>query len=269
MLYTTDGIVLRTLDSGDHDRLLTILTPDGGRISVMAKGARSMNNKLMPLSQQYVYGNFEIYRRGEFQWLRGGSVNEAFYGLRTDIEKLALASYFSEIACEVTDEGESAEEFSRILLNSLFAISTDFCPREIIKAVFELRTAAISGYMPDIARCRKCNDPDCDTYYLDVMNGNIICEQCLKNSQAEPAAPRLDSSEEYREERKILTVLPGNALAAMRYSLSAPISRMFSFTVKDENDLRLFSKAAETYLINQLERTFDSLEFYKTFEKAL
>ena len=91
MLYTTDGIVLRTLDSGDHDRLLTVLTPHGGRISVMAKGARSMNNKLMPLSQQYVYGNFEIYRRGEFQWLRGGSVNEAFYALRSDIEKLALA----------------------------------------------------------------------------------------------------------------------------------------------------------------------------------
>ena len=36
---STDALVIRAVEQGDHDRLLTLLCPDEGRITVIAKGA--------------------------------------------------------------------------------------------------------------------------------------------------------------------------------------------------------------------------------------
>ena len=93
MLSTTDGLVIRVTDREDNDKLLTVLTPDRGQLTVIAKGARSVHSKLLPLVQPFTYANFEIYEKGSsLGWLRGGSVIEPFYGVRDDLDQLALAS---------------------------------------------------------------------------------------------------------------------------------------------------------------------------------
>jgi hypothetical protein len=53
-------------------------------------------------------------------------------------------------------------------------------------------------------------------------------------------------------------------LAAMRYALTAPDKKLFSFSLKDPEEERSFERAAETYLLNQLERDFDTLHFYRS-----
>ena len=60
MVFTTDALVLRSIDVGDYDRLLTLLTPENGQISVMAKGVRSKKSLLSAVTQPYIYANFEI-----------------------------------------------------------------------------------------------------------------------------------------------------------------------------------------------------------------
>ena len=61
MVFTTNALILRSVDYGDYDRILTVLTAENGQISVMAKGARSQKSKLSSLSQPYIYVNLEIY----------------------------------------------------------------------------------------------------------------------------------------------------------------------------------------------------------------
>ena len=58
--FNTDALVIRTLPSGDSDRLITLLTAGRGRINVMAKGARSLKSRYMPACAPFVYGNYEI-----------------------------------------------------------------------------------------------------------------------------------------------------------------------------------------------------------------
>ncbi len=262
MVYSTDGLVLREIPVGEHDKILTLLTPLEGQIAVSAKGARSSRSKLGPATKLFTYANFEIYKKGEYRYAKDASVTEPFFGLSEDIEKMALASYFCEIAQDITGEGVSSVDILRMTLNSLFAISKGLYPLPIIKGVYELRAAGFSGFMPDLERCAVCGTEKLSTAMLDVMNGCVYCDKCadkhLSNSQKEMYEhPEL-------EERIIYCRMTANTLAAMRYALYAPPARMFSFDLKEKEEIGYFAHAAETYLLHHLERDFNTLNFYKS-----
>ena len=104
MLCTVDGLVLRARDYGENDRLITILTANG-KMTVIAKGARSLKSKIKNLTEPFVYANFELNQKSQgIPWIKGGSIEQVFYDLRTDVEKLFLATYICEVASELSGE---------------------------------------------------------------------------------------------------------------------------------------------------------------------
>ncbi len=267
MVFTTDALVLRSIDVGDHDRLLTLLTPENGQISVMAKGVRSKKSQLAAVTQPYIYANFEIYRKSDMNWLRGGSVTEYFAGLREDLTKLSLATYLSDVAREVTGEFIPAIDIMRMTLNSLYAISRDKFNIRLVKAVYEWRTAGYAGYMPALATCHRCHSSETEIMYLDVMNGRLICPNCLNKAPLSRSETLNKVYEDMEYERSILIPMGSGAIAAAQYALTALPERMFSFRIKSGSDIDDFCRAGETYLLNHLERNFESLDFYKTITK--
>ena len=260
---TTDGLVLREVPVGESDKLLTVLTPDG-QITLMAKGARSMKSKLLPLCRLFTYANFEYYEKGGYCWASGGSVNDSFFGIGSDITGFALASYILQLAAEITGEGVEADEILRMTLNTLYAIEKKLRPNDQIKAVYEWFAVNVSGFSPDLSSCSVCEKKQDGEMWLDVMNGCLICAECqAKRSGGSVPLPDTDKY----ETRNILVPIDPSALAAMRYVQSAPMARIFSFSLKTEDALSSFARAAETYVINHLERSFDTLDFYRTVKE--
>jgi len=262
MQFATNGIITRVYDVGASDKMLNIITEDHGRIGVMVKGGRSPSSKLRAVSQLYTYGNFEINQKGNLFWLRSGSVGNAFYELSGDIEKMSLATYLCDLANELTDEAVEDDGILRLLLNSLHLLCKTKKDPEIIKAVFEMRAAAMSGYCPEIAYCAYCKEPFADYTYLDIMGGKLICTDCL--SKRGDKKIEVSREFEYMPEASILRGLSPSALAAMRYIVSAPDSKVFSFELKEKSDVSDLSRVGETYLQNHLERGFETLNFYKS-----
>ena len=254
-----DGLVIRVKDMGDHDRYLSVLTAEKGRISLLSKGSRSLKGSQMAVSQLYTFGNFEYYKRGDFYILKSGSPIQSFYALSTDMDRLNLAAYLSEVTGEITDEGEPAEEMLRLLLNSLYAISRDRYPQELIKGAFEMRAATLSGYAPDLGGCSRCGKEMAPHFYLDVMNGALLCPDCLRRQA--PVKRGGESYDEIREAELLCPISP-SVLAALRYASYAPLARVFSFELKEREELLSFSKTAQSYLLSHLGRGFDSLNFY-------
>ena len=260
MLYTTDGLVIRSRDLGENDRLVTVLTPKG-QVTTVAKGARSMKSKLLNLTQPYVYGNFEINQKGNYSWIRGGSSYEMFYRLRDEVDKLFLAAYICDVAYEVTGEGVPSVDILRLTLNTLYAVMTDMRPQEQIKAVFELRAAGLSGYMPHLDSCEVCKKENAEDMYFDIMNGALLCSECLKK-RGEPVKKDLRYTYSDINTADILMPLTPATLSAIRFALSAPQEKIFSFSLAESDDIELFSRIGEGYLLNHLERGFDSLNLY-------
>ncbi len=261
-----DGIVIRVRDMGDRDRYLTVLTAERGRITILSKGGRSVRSNQIPVSQLFTYANFEYYRRGDFNILKGGTAYQPFYALGLNIDRLNLASYLCDVTREMTDEGEEAEDILRLLLNCIYAISHDLYPQYRIKAAFELRMAAMSGYAPDLDGCTHCGASDREAMYLDVMNGALVCSECISEHTPKQRTWTPSQYDDIREASTLCPLTPA-ALNAMRYVLLAPIERILSFDLKDKEDADLFAAAAQTYLLSHLGRSFDSLDFYQTLRR--
>lgn len=259
-----DGVVVRVRDMGERDRYLSILTAERGRITMLSKGSHSVRSQQVAVSQLYTYANFEYYRKGSMYILKGGSAIQPFYALSYDIDRLNLASYLCDVSCELTDEGEPAAGMLRLLLNSLYAVSRDLYPQELIKGAFEMRAASLSGYEPELEVCAHCGRVVSDEWYLDVMNGALLCPDCLhKRSRKAPHALDYDDL----READVLCPISTAVRDALRYCLQAPLERLFAFELKEGEDLRLFSKTAEIYLLSHLGRGFDSLNFYHTMRE--
>jgi len=265
MQLTTDALVLKEISISDTDKLITVLTPSSGKIAVMVKGGYSLNNKYTSLSQPYTYLNLELYERNGYYWLRGGSVLEPFFGIRNDLNKLSLAAYISDIANELTGENTPSVDILRMTLNTFYALCNTDKPLQIIKGTYELRAAGFSGFMPRVEGCCYCKTTSCDFYYLDVMNGRIICDSCMK-SRTNNIKIKYNPDIEYSEERSVLCPISASVAAAVNYALHALPERMFSFSLCDSEELSSFERTAEIYLLSHIEHSFASLDFYKSLK---
>ncbi len=259
MRKSFDALVLRVSDYGENDKIITVLIAQCGQCAMIAKGARSVKSALLPLCRPFTYANMEYYERNGMRWLSGGSVTSSFLSPGAELEALALASYICELACEITGENAECERVLRMTLNTLYAIDEGIKDLLLIKAAYEIFAAEESGFSPDMSGCCMCGAQGCaDGFWLDVMNGRVICSDC----QSKRNARSMGDSRIQQTQAGILCPLDGSALAAWRYICSADIKRIFSFSLYDDNSAKLLSRAAELYILNHLERGFNTLDFY-------
>lgn len=251
------GLVVRTVDLSESDKLLSVYTQECGMMTIMAKGSRTLKSRYMAVAQPFCYASFLLSVRGDYYWLREAELIESFFDLRNDLVVTALASYFCDVICDV---GVNTPEPSllSLILNSLYALTQkNFDPR-LVKAAFEFRAAALLGFYPDVAACADCGDTVSDCV-LDVMNGCVLCGAC-REKRMDAMVP----DEVTEATRSVICPLTQSARLAIEYVLTCPPKRIFAFRLNDENDLRLFCRAAEEYLLNHLERGFKTLDFYNS-----
>ncbi len=255
MITEVKGLVIRTVDIKETDRLITVFTEEMGAVTALARGARSLKSRKMAATMQFCYSNLVLYKYGEKYTVKEAELIESFFDIRASIEGLALAAYIAEVLSYVTVE-ESERDLLRLSLNSLYAISRSKYPLDKIKAGFEIRAASILGFMPDVLACKKCRAVSGD-FFFDIMGGVIECAKCRSEAQKSGELP-LDPHESH-----IICVLSEGAKTALGYCIHAPLEKLFSFNISDE-DMRLFTRAAEEYILNQLGRSYKSLDFYKS-----
>ena len=102
--------------------------------------------------------------------MSGGSVNDSFFGLSSDVEGFALASYVVQLAYEITGEEMPAPEVMQMTLNTVYAINAKLKPLPLIKSAYEIFAAEISGFSPDMSGCDICGESFAESGWLDVMN---------------------------------------------------------------------------------------------------
>lgn len=243
MYLTTPGLVLRVTDYNDRDALLTLLTPEYGKLTVKARGLRRKNSPLIAPCQLLAYGEFTLFEyRGQYTVNEAHSI-ELFSPLRRDLCKLSLGTYFAQAAEVVSQEDLPNPEVLSLVLNCLHALSKLDVPENKVKAVFELRIACLAGYQPDLFGCHVCG---CQTPELfDISEGLLECGKCRGSGCG------------------IRMPVSTGILEAMRYICLCEPKKLFAFQLGVEN-LDKLAGITEAYLCAQLERGFSTLDFYKS-----
>ena len=244
MYLNTKGLVVRVTPYNDTDAILSVLTPNHGKLSVKARGLRRKNSPLIAPCQLLAYADFTLFEYRNLFTVNEAHSIELFSSLRKDLQKLALGSYFAQAAETMSQEDLPNPELLSLTLNCLYGLSKLAVPELMVKAVFELRSACLSGYAPDLYGCYRCG---CDTPdRFDISEGRLECSTCRN---AESTGLRMP-------------VTPG-VLDAMRYICNCDSQKLFSFRTSEQT-LESLSYVTESYLSTQLERGFSALDFYKS-----
>ena len=244
MYLNTKGLVIRVTPYNDTDAILSVLTPNYGRLTIKARGLRRKNSPLIAPCQLLAYAEFTLFEYRNMYTINEASSIELFSALRKDLQKLSLGSYFAQAAETMSQEDLPNPELLSLVLNCLHGLSKLALPETMVKAVFELRSACLSGYTPDLYGCYRCGCDNPDRF--DISEGRLECAACR-----DPASTGLR-----------MPVTPG-ILDAMRYICSCDSKKLFSFSASPET-LDALSYITESYLSTQLERGFSALDFYKS-----
>ena len=105
MLLTTQGIILREVNYKESDKILTVLTRTGGKVTVKARGCRRKGSRLAASTQLLVYSEMTLFSYRDHYTLNEAEPLELFWGVRSDVEKVALGSYFAEVLEAVVGRG--------------------------------------------------------------------------------------------------------------------------------------------------------------------
>ena len=240
----TDALVLREVRYKEADRILTLFTFDRGIVTAKARGALRKSSRIAAATQQLTLSEMNLFENRGRLIVQEAAVKEPFDGLRMSFENFALGCYFAEcIEAFVQEEQPDADSF-QLILNSLYAISHDLWSPLLVKAAFEVRLMCLMGYAPDLSGCCFCGKKDPVLPVLGIRSGHICCRACRNSDFGEGL------------------FLSDASLGAMRYIVSAPSKRLFSFTLPDDSLMRL-SLSSESYLSAQAGRRFSTLEYWK------
>lgn len=247
MLISTDGIVLKTKPVGSDDHVYTILTREKGVITAFARSRQKISRGMGSALELFTYSNFVLFQSKDRYSINSASSNKVFFGIRSDIEKVSLASYLSELLIELApEEGEDPNEYVRLFLNCLSMLETGKRTVHFIKPLFELRLMAMAGYMPDLLGCMNCGESEGKSICFLPESGQLLCQDCMGHAVGQ----------------QTVQLTPGE-LAAMRHIIYAPMEKVFSFALP-EQALKRLSAITEQYICKQLDKRFTTLEFYHT-----
>lgn len=245
MKFKTEGLVIKEQTVGESDRLVTILTRDEGIIRAFARRAKSLKDSKNAATQLLCYSKMSIYK-GKDKYVIGDAFPiEVFFGLRTDITKLALAQYFCELSYELVPEGIDSDEPLRVVLNSLSFLAKGLKPEPLLKVITELRLLSISGYMPNLIGCSECGEYEAERMYFKIDDGTVYCDNCFRQTSSAHA------------------VLTPSMLKAMRYIVFSDLDKIYSFNISEKSQEKLL-EIVEAYTVSVLQKRPKTLDFYNS-----
>ncbi len=232
----TKGIIIASNNMNDNDKMVTLLTPDLGKIGCAAKGARRQKSALMAGTQFLCFGEFLIYKGVSSYNINSCEPIEIFYNIRLDIDKLKYASEVAKIVNDVTNENENTYRILQLMLNTIYMISESDKDLELILSIFKLRLLSIIGFRPVVEHCISCKEKE-NLRYFSIKDNGLKCNACGRQD-------------------KSAIELSDACIKAIKYIIWAEPKKLFSFELSDENKLQL-KLLSKVYLNKCLEREYE------------
>ena len=237
----TKAIVLHEMPIGDYDKRLILLTKEQGKVTAFVKGARRPKSKLLGASQLFTYGEFVLAQGKSSYNVYQAQIIESFNHLRTDMEDLTYGMYMLEFTDFVAKDEMMNQALMRWLLISLTVLEKQKIPSRLVIRIFELKAMSIIGLTPWLDDCVICHKEDIK--YFSPESGGVLCPD---RSHGVP---------------DLLGIHPG-ALHAMRYILTQPMNRAYSFELEMTELLEL-EQIMTQFLWTNFNKKFKTMEFLK------
>ena len=179
MRLKTKGIVLTETPYSETSKILNVLTDEFGLIGIIAKGCKSLKNKLRGVSNKMCYSEYTInYKANGLSTLIEGVTINSFKNIYNDMKKAMYSFYLMDLVSQVLKENNDKEIFN-LLVPALTKINDGLSP-ELISNIVEIKLLDYLGVALNLDECVLCGNKE-DLITIDITSGGVICKNCYND----------------------------------------------------------------------------------------
>lgn len=181
-LNRTEAIILKSQRQGETTKILTLYTKAFGKLSLIAKGARTSRGRYWGSLELFNHVSVLFYHKEnrDLQFLSQADILHSFLRIRSELGRMTLAM----LACEWIQKSEMGGAANtgtfNLLLETLKALD---CARGGLKNIvrcFQLHSMELHGLKPDLHGCVSCHrEAPSESISFDVENGSYRCHDCM------------------------------------------------------------------------------------------
>lgn len=176
--YTATGIVLHRTLLGETDKILTLYTQEHGKISAVAKGARKSTSRISGATELFTRTRFLLAKGRSLDVVSQCEIIESYPLLRTDLDRLARATYLCELLDRTTmlHDDSASDVLHDLTAGALYLLQRALTYPDGVVHAYELHLLSELGYSPVLDRCTKCG-----TYVqnrsvaFSASQGGVLC----------------------------------------------------------------------------------------------
>lgn len=177
MLQKCEGIVIRTTDYGETNKVVTLYTRQWGKLGVMARGAKKPNSRLSSITQLFTHGYFLVQTGSGLGSLQQGEIASSMRSIREDIFLTAYSSYIVELTDKSVDDKKPNPFLFELLYQTLNYLNEGF-DQDVLMNIFEMKMLNVLGLNPNLNQCSVCGSTD-GHFSFSIREGGLICHRCL------------------------------------------------------------------------------------------
>ncbi|MGG7176514.1 DNA repair protein RecO [Clostridium paraputrificum] len=179
-LFKCNGVVIKTLDFKENDKLVWLYTENLGKITTIAKGAKKSKSKFLSITLPLCYGEYMVFKGKNMFNLQEGKIINSFQGLLDNLDKLTYSSYICELIDIAVLEGETNRWLFKEFITTLYLLSTDAIDYGLLIRSFELKLLKATGYGLVLDSCTLCKKKISLSNYISLSYYGGVCDECSK-----------------------------------------------------------------------------------------
>ena len=163
---TTPALVIRRSDYGDYDRMVTLFSPEMGRVDAIARGCRRPKSPLVNAVEPFTSGEFQLYAHKDRYSMEQCQISDSYFELRSDYDRLRHADHM------LGGPGHFLSLLDELGGGSL-ANGTEFGT-----FAFEAHFMRLNGLSPRMDACVRCGRSIDGDARFDPELGGAVCMSC-------------------------------------------------------------------------------------------
>jgi DNA repair protein RecO (recombination protein O) len=186
--YRAEAIVLKTIDFGETDRILTLLTRHFGKVSVVAKGIRKPTSRLAGHAEPLTHATYQLARGRNLDVLTGAESRALYRALREDLHGIAAGWYIAELADRFALERSPSAPLFDLVESALRHLAAGYAPALVCRW-FDLHLLDRTGFRPELGRCVQCRESPAEITNAWIVDaGGLVCAACAPMETHGPRA---------------------------------------------------------------------------------
>lgn len=176
MLEKIEGIIIKSIDYGETNKIVTIFSKKIGKFAAMARGAKKPRSRMAAVTQPFILGQFFVYINRGLSTIQQGEMIDSFRPIRVDIEKTAYTAYLIELTEKLLDEKTPAPYLYEQLLYTMRRIAA-YDEYRVPVMMYELKAFHKGGFQPTLTHCIRCGNTD-GSFSFSIAEGGLLCNRC-------------------------------------------------------------------------------------------